>query len=310
MVDLYNKVERKEVKKNIVLTVLVIGGIIACTEKDSPTVPNVTNTPDVNTNTPTVTNIPAPINNSPTPITPSKWYQGGAHLEGNVVKGYIKNLTDQRQRAALCVFDAPGVYGKLIGKDESYVDGNGGSSHFSVTLSERANLNCLQADVIAEHCDVGISPDIFAGALIISSDCSPTPEPTPSPTPTPTPQPTPTPNPEPTPTPTPLPSPTPTPSPSPTPIPSPTPTPSPSPTPAPLSCFYNVPGNDGETICETTPGFVSWQEQNHLCEITFPGYCAKEFNLNPGQSAPGCMNYSQKAPTCGVINSTARKRFE
>lgn len=39
-----------------------------------------------------------------------------------------------------------------------------------------------------------------------------------------------------------------------------------------------------------TPGFISWNEKNHLCALAFPGVSAKGFNLNPGQSADGCLS--------------------
>ena len=145
----------------------------------------------------------------PTPAPTSKWYIGGAHLEGRTVRGYIKNLTDKRQPASLCVFNGLGLHGTLVGRDESYVDGNGGSSHFEWTAPEGFNLRCIQADVIAATCDTNISPDIFAGAYMDGSGCAPTPEPSPSPTP----QPSPTPTPQPSPTPTPEPSPSPSPEP-------------------------------------------------------------------------------------------------
>ena len=130
-------------------------------------------------------------------------------------------------------------------------------------------------------------------------ECQPKPQPTPTPKPQcdgdcePTPQPTPT------PTPSPSPSPTPTPSPSPT------------PTPDPGKCYYRVScgvsvGTHGssctdsnqEFICEHTysgPNAGIWRNfgpqnlQNH-CEFPVPGVSLLNFQLNPGQSARGCLN--------------------
>lgn len=125
--------------------------------------------------------------------------------------------------------------------------------------------------------------------------------------------PLPEPTPRPTPTPTPSPSPTPTPDPSPTPKPSPSPSPSPSPTPppAPGACYYRVscggledggPCNDHaqQTICEATLGgsplvggiwrnFGEQALRNH-CQYTVPGLSNLNFQLNPGKSAPSCLN--------------------
>lgn len=46
----------------------------------------------------------------------------------------------------------------------------------------------------------------------------------------------------------------------------------------------------GHDQCLATPGAVSWNEQNNLCELTFPGISKDNFNLNPGQSADGCLD--------------------
>lgn len=37
------------------------------------------------------------------------------------------------------------------------------------------------------------------------------------------------------------------------------------------------------------PGYISWNESNHLCELIFPGVSRSGWNLNPGQSAEGCL---------------------
>ena len=100
----------------------------------------------------------------------------------------------------------------------------------------------------------------IAFELLVVSNATPTPSPTPTPqpTPTPTPQPTPTPTPQPTPTPTPQPTPTPTPQPTPTPTPQPTPTPNPTPTPTPtpypqtLYAAYGAPSTAGSTHSTAT----------------------------------------------------------
>ncbi len=55
-------------------------------------------------------------------------------------------------------------------------------------------------------------------------------------------------------------------------------------------CYYNVPGHDGKRECQAQPGFISWNEHNHLCELAFPGVAQDGFNLNPGQSDPGCLS--------------------
>jgi len=55
-------------------------------------------------------------------------------------------------------------------------------------------------------------------------------------------------------------------------------------------CYYNVPGDDGKNRCLAQPGFLSWNAQNHLCGLSFPGVSSKHFELNPGQSAAGCLS--------------------
>lgn len=57
------------------------------------------------------------------------------------------------------------------------------------------------------------------------------------------------------------------------------------------TCFYNL--NEvveGQEACFAAPGYVSWNDQNHLCELLFPGVSLKGWNLNPGQSAEGCLS--------------------
>lgn len=54
-------------------------------------------------------------------------------------------------------------------------------------------------------------------------------------------------------------------------------------------CTYNVSGRNGKDRCLAEPGYISWNEKNHLCELTFPGVSRKGFNLNPGKSAEGCL---------------------
>lgn len=161
------------------------------------------------------------------------------------------------------------------------------------------NKTCIQVDVSGvvggiPYCAGFIDQDGKRVAKIdeaIRRACTPQ---------TPTPQPTPSPEPSPEPTP----SPTPSPSPSPSPTPTPSPTPSPSPTPEPtVGCYYNVPdngANDGKVTCEATPGFLSWNPQNHLCQIAAPGWCDKDFKLNKGQSG-ACRDYTQQDQTCSVL---------
>jgi len=60
--------------------------------------------------------------------------------------------------------------------------------------------------------------------------------------------------------------------------------------PIPGLCYYNVKGKNGKEKCEGTPGFNSWNEENHLCALNFPGISDKDFNLNPGQSVEGCLS--------------------
>ena len=55
-------------------------------------------------------------------------------------------------------------------------------------------------------------------------------------------------------------------------------------------CYYNVPGKLGFFECISKPGYVSWNEQNHLCSLTFPGVSDRHFELNPGQSEEGCLD--------------------
>ncbi len=103
----------------------------------------------------------------------------------------------------------------------------------------------------------------------------------------------------------PNPQPTPTPEPSPTPpgciagepcpcttggVDCPEPKPSPTPPTFEQYCYYNVPGSDGKEQCMAQPGYVSWNELNHLCALDYPGIALKGFNLNPGQSAEGCLS--------------------
>jgi len=136
-----------------------------------------------------------------------------------------------------------------------------------------------QGDCVRNACD-----------LVASSVAS---EPCPSPSPTPTPSPSPSPE------------PTPSPSPSPEPSPSPSPTPSPEPTPDPQIlkfCYYEVAGNDnpkhGSTKGERCEGeggtWGAWYSNNggdhEQCRIPFPGKAKNGFNLNPGQSADGCLS--------------------
>lgn len=57
-------------------------------------------------------------------------------------------------------------------------------------------------------------------------------------------------------------------------------------------CFYNVKAAhdaDGKTTCLATPGVISWNDQNNLCQLTFPGIVSSDFNLNGGQSIAGCL---------------------
>jgi hypothetical protein len=64
--------------------------------------------------------------------------------------------------------------------------------------------------------------------------------------------------------------------------------------PFPGTCFYNLPAVEGsQERCLEQPGFLSWNEQNHLCELEFPGVCARRWNLNPGQSHPDCLKYTE-----------------
>ncbi len=125
----------------------------------------------------------------------------------------------------------------------------------------------------------------------------------------PCPNPTPTPTPEPTPTPSPSPTPEPSPSPTPTPTPEPTPSPSPTPTPPPGLCYYRVScgdiapskkpetghctDHDQQTMCEDRGGawldFETGALHNH-CRFVVPGISDNNFQLNPGQSDPSCLN--------------------
>jgi hypothetical protein len=61
--------------------------------------------------------------------------------------------------------------------------------------------------------------------------------------------------------------------------------------PLPGTCFYNVAGDDGKDRCFEEPGYISWNAQNHLCELKFPGIDRFLWNLNPGQSAEGCLKH-------------------
>lgn len=56
------------------------------------------------------------------------------------------------------------------------------------------------------------------------------------------------------------------------------------------TCYYNVPGDDGKERCMDLPGFISWNQRNHLCALIWPGVAKNGFNLNPGQSSPGCLS--------------------
>jgi hypothetical protein len=58
----------------------------------------------------------------------------------------------------------------------------------------------------------------------------------------------------------------------------------------PGSCFYNNQGSNGKEQCQALPGFVSWNDKNHLCELTWPGVSSDDFQLNPGKSADGCLD--------------------
>jgi hypothetical protein len=47
---------------------------------------------------------------------------------------------------------------------------------------------------------------------------------------------------------------------------------------------------NGHDRCLATPGFVSWIDGNHPCGLAFPGISNDLFQLNPGQSATGCLD--------------------
>jgi hypothetical protein len=55
-------------------------------------------------------------------------------------------------------------------------------------------------------------------------------------------------------------------------------------------CYYNHEGKKGKEECEAQPGFVSWNSDNHLCQLAFPGISDSKYQLNPGQSDPDCLD--------------------
>lgn len=67
------------------------------------------------------------------------------------------------------------------------------------------------------------------------------------------------------------------------------------------ACYYNVPGSNGEADCIAQPGYVSWNERNHLCGLDSPGYCNSNFNLNDGQSGDGCLKYAGGDTNCNGV---------
>lgn len=70
----------------------------------------------------------------------------------------------------------------------------------------------------------------------------------------------------------------------------------------PGACYYNVSDSDGKEMCMALPGFVSWNEKNHLCALTPPGHCSADFNLNPGQSGDfDCYKHTGGDQNCNGI---------
>jgi hypothetical protein len=57
-------------------------------------------------------------------------------------------------------------------------------------------------------------------------------------------------------------------------------------------CFYNVDAAHGKTKAETCLAIngASWNEQNHLCSVPFPGIHDSDFQLNGGQSDDSCLD--------------------
>jgi hypothetical protein len=96
--------------------------------------------------------------------------------------------------------------------------------------------------------------------------------------------------------------------PTPNPSPTPTPQPSPTPTPAPQYCYYEVdcgnqlksfltvttacPDTTKKALCEQKNGeWAKWISQGkEHCRIALPGVSLGNFQLTPGQSAPGCLS--------------------
>lgn len=69
--------------------------------------------------------------------------------------------------------------------------------------------------------------------------------------------------------------------------------------PLPPGCYYNYSKNVVVDKCTAIGGTdISWNANNHLCSVPFPGTENQCFNLNQGKSMDGCKKYNGKNSDC------------